>query len=111
MICWEDMYGSSSGVNEVTQGPRVKAEQVEQEEAKNWLREIELEVEAQGREWMRQRLQERLQAEADRVGSVFPPKRTEGSAPADGVVEPADGGGSASGQGLVWHRPQHGAVG
>lgn len=35
------------------------------------LREIELEVEAEGREWTRQRLQE----EADRHGEVFPPQR------------------------------------
>ena len=37
------------------------------------LREIEMEVEAEGREWTRQRLQQRLQAEADRQGGVFPP--------------------------------------
>ena len=38
------------------------------------LREIELEVEAEGREWMRRRLEERLQKEADRDGAVFPPQ-------------------------------------
>ena len=32
------------------------------------LREIELEVEAEGREWTRRRLQQRLQEEADRLG-------------------------------------------
>jgi hypothetical protein len=42
------------------------------------LREMELEVEAEGREWMRRRLQERLQAQADRVGGVFPPQRAQG---------------------------------
>lgn len=36
------------------------------------LREIELEVEAEGREWTRQRLEQRLQAEAGRPGGVFP---------------------------------------
>ena len=36
------------------------------------LREIELEVEAEGREWTRQGLQQRLQAEADLHGGVFP---------------------------------------
>lgn len=71
----------------------MKLETIEKEERKNWLREIELEVEAEGREWMRRRLQERLQAEADRDGSVFPPQRTEGSASADGMAEPADRGG------------------
>ena len=41
------------------------------------LREMELEVEAEGREWMRRRLQEKLQAQADRVGGVFPPQRAQ----------------------------------
>ncbi|MEI8292123.1 MAG: hypothetical protein WCH99_21850 [Verrucomicrobiota bacterium] len=41
------------------------------------LREIEQEVMAEGREWTRQRLQQRLQAEADRQGGVFP--RSQGS--------------------------------
>ena len=39
------------------------------------LREIELAVEAEGREWMRQRLQQELQKEADLHGGVFPPER------------------------------------
>ena len=39
------------------------------------LREIELAVEAEGREWMRQRLQQELQKEADLHGRVFPPQR------------------------------------
>ncbi len=49
------------------------------------LREMELEVEAEGREWMRRRLEEKLQAEATRQGGVFPPKRAQGvaSAPAE----------------------------
>ena len=46
------------------------------------LREMEQEVEAEGREWMRQRLQEKLQAEADRLGSVSPPERAESVASA-----------------------------
>ena len=50
------------------------------------LREIEMEVEAEGREWTRQRLQQRLQAEADRRGGVFPPQR-----PASGAsAQPPD---------------------
>jgi len=40
-----------------------------------FLREIEMEVEAEGREWTRQRLQQRLQEEADRHGEVFLPQR------------------------------------
>ena len=51
------------------------------------LREIELEVEAEGREWTRQRLQQRLQEAAHRHGEVFPPQR---SAP-DPSAHPADG--------------------
>ena len=39
------------------------------------LREIEQAVESEGREWTRQRLQQRLQEEADRLGGVFPPER------------------------------------
>ena len=44
------------------------------------LREIELEVETEMREWGRQRLQEKLQAQADQYGRVFPPKRPAGPA-------------------------------
>lgn len=40
------------------------------------LWEIEQEVLAEGQEWMRQRLQEKLQAEADQHGRVFPPQPT-----------------------------------
>ena len=43
-------------------------------EIRNRLYEIEQEVMAEGREWMRQRLQERLQDEAERDGEVFPPQ-------------------------------------
>jgi hypothetical protein len=46
------------------------------------LREIELEVEAEGREWMRQRLEKRLQKEADRDGAIFPPQPKKGPSPA-----------------------------
>jgi hypothetical protein len=46
------------------------------------LREIELTVEAEGREWMRQRLQQELQKEADLHGGVFPPERPTGGASA-----------------------------
>ncbi len=46
------------------------------------LREIELEVMAEGREWTRKRLQQRLQEEADRQGGVFPPEPKQGGASA-----------------------------
>jgi hypothetical protein len=45
----------------------------EQERPKS-LREIEREVMAEGREWTRKRLEQRLQEEADRHGGVFPPE-------------------------------------
>jgi len=41
------------------------------------LREIEAEVLEEGREWARRRLEQRLQAEADRCGGVFPPQRAQ----------------------------------
>lgn len=53
------------------------------------LREIEMEVEAEGREWMRRRLEERLQREADRANAVFPPQPKEGSSPAPKGAAPA----------------------
>ena len=46
------------------------------------LREMELAVETEGREWMRRRLEEKLQAEANRPGGVFPPERAPGVASA-----------------------------
>jgi hypothetical protein len=50
------------------------------------LREIEQEVMAEGREWTRQRLQQRLQEEANRHGGVFPPERKGG----DPSAQPPD---------------------
>jgi hypothetical protein len=43
------------------------------------LRDIELEVLAEGREWTRRRLEQRLQEEADRQGGIFPPQRSKGT--------------------------------
>ena len=43
------------------------------------LRESELEVEAEGREWMRRRLEERLQAQVEKDGAIFAPKRAQGA--------------------------------
>jgi hypothetical protein len=45
------------------------------------LREIELEVLEEGREWTRRRLEQRLQEEVNRHGGVFPPQRPKGAAP------------------------------
>lgn len=54
------------------------------------LREIEEEVEAEGREWTRRRLQERLQEEAARSGEVFPPERPPSDASAGSGDAAAD---------------------
>jgi hypothetical protein len=56
------------------------------------LMEIEQEVLAEGREWMRQRLEEKLQEEAAREGRVFPPQPAKGQAPAHGVDVDSDRG-------------------
>jgi hypothetical protein len=45
------------------------------------LREIEMEVLEEGREWTRRRLEQRLQEEANRHGGVFPPQRAKGAPP------------------------------
>jgi hypothetical protein len=50
--------------------------------AGNILLEMEMAVATEGREWMRRRLQEKLQAYADREGGVFPPQRAVGVASA-----------------------------
>jgi hypothetical protein len=50
-----------------------------------------MEVLAEGREWTRKRLEERLQQEADRHGGVFPPKRAQGKASAKKVDASAYG--------------------
>jgi len=43
--------------------------------ARNALRDMELEVEAEGREWMRRRLEDKLQAQVEEQGAIFPPER------------------------------------
>ena len=45
---------------------------IEEKKAQS-LKGIEAEVLAEGREWTRQRLQQRLQAQAEEAGAVFPP--------------------------------------
>ena len=59
------------------------------------LREIEMEVMAEGREWTRKRLEQRLQEEADRQGGVFPPQpeRRGASAPSSDATADGSGGG------------------
>jgi len=54
------------------------------------LRELELEAEAEAREYARVRLQQKLQAIADEHGGVFPPKRTSAGASAPAPDATAD---------------------
>jgi hypothetical protein len=51
--------------------------------------QIEVEVMAEGREWTRQRLEERLQQLADQHGEVFPQKPVSARASASAQVRPA----------------------
>jgi len=69
------------------------------------LREIELEVLEEGREWMRQRLERKLQEEAHRQGGVFPPQRQKGSAPTKAVHESAKRRGPSQAGGVARPRP------
>ena len=56
------------------------------------LAELELEVEAEGREWTRQRLQQRLQEEAAAHGAFFPSGRAAAAGPATSPAHPAQSG-------------------
>jgi hypothetical protein len=79
--------GSSSGKSKkINQRKRMDTEH----EQPRPLREIEMEVMAEGREWTRKRLQQRLQEEADRHGGVFPPEQKQGGASAQSSDADAD---------------------
>jgi hypothetical protein len=65
----------------------------EQKQAQT-LKEVEAEVLAEGREWTRQRLQQRLQAQAEEAGAVFPPPATPATSP-----DVAHGGGKSDSEG------------
>jgi AraC-like DNA-binding protein len=52
-----------------------------QPERPRTVRKIEMEVEAEAREWTRKRLQQRLQQEADRQGGILPPTRNDAFQP------------------------------
>ena len=47
--------------------------------AEKSLRDLELEVQAEGREWMRRRLETKLQAQVEQQGAIFPPQREKGA--------------------------------
>jgi hypothetical protein len=66
----------------VKEKPKKRNHLSSEQNAPRSLREIEMEVLAEGREWTRKRLEERLQEEANRGGGVFPPKQREGEASA-----------------------------
>lgn len=70
------------------------------------LREIELEVLEEGREWTRRRLEQKLQQEADRQGGVFPPQRPKGSPPAKAIDESAKRRGPSKAGGVARPRPK-----
>ena len=65
------------------------------------LRDIELEVLAEGREWTRRRLEQRLQEEADRQGGVFPPQRSKGASSKKRDDESTHGRRRGKGSGLA----------
>lgn len=69
------------------------------------LRDIELEVLEEGREWTRRRLEQRLQQEADRQGGVFPPQRSQGTSPTKRGDEAAHGRREGKNRGLAGKRP------
>jgi hypothetical protein len=51
------------------------------------LSELEEEVLAEGREWMRQRLQQKLQARADQISQSFSPRGAKAGATAEKKVD------------------------
>ena len=65
------------------------------------LRDIELEVLEEGREWTRRRLEQRLQEEADRQGGIFPPQRTKSSSSAKASDGAAKRGGKGKAKGMA----------
>jgi len=52
--------------------------------ARNSLRDMELAVEAEGREWMRRRLEQKLQTQVEEQGAIFPPERKKSASSAAG---------------------------
>jgi len=70
------------------------------------LKETEAQVLAEGREWMRQRLEQRLQAQARAASAVFPPTPT-----TDAAADPAHGDRRREAGGGLWARSANGSVG
>jgi hypothetical protein len=61
-------------------------------ESESSLKELEEEVLGEGREWTRQRLEQRLQQRADRIGARFSPREEAAGAPAAARPDAAYGG-------------------
>lgn len=61
----------------------------EKEPRRRSLYQMEAQIMGEGREWMRQRLQEEMQKEADRDGLIFPPQRTKDAPSAPAKNPPA----------------------
>ena len=53
------------------------------------LSEIEEEVLAEGQEWMRQRMQQKLQEQANEIGAPFPPRQSSAGSPAKAPADAA----------------------
>jgi hypothetical protein len=81
------LFGSSQNENE--RAANASTSTMKNEELLPSLTQIEAEVMAEGREWTRRRLQERLQQLADQQGEVFPPKPTAAGASAPARVSSA----------------------
>jgi hypothetical protein len=79
--------GSSSETTNETKGQSMNSDT----SARNALRDMELEVEAEGREWMRRRLQDKLQAQVEEQGAIFPPGRKESASSPAGDDATANG--------------------
>jgi hypothetical protein len=69
------------------------------------LRDIELEVLEEGREWTRRRIEQRLQEEADRQGGVFPPQREKSSPSAKATDGTANRSRKGKTKGVAGTRP------
>jgi hypothetical protein len=61
------------------------------------LQELEEEVLAEGREWMRQRLQQKLQARAERISRDFSPRGAKAGQAAEEKTNPGQQRGSGGG--------------
>jgi hypothetical protein len=69
---------------------------MKEEKKAQTLKAVEAEVLAEGREWTRQRLQQRLQAQAEEAGAVFPPPGAPATSP-----DVAHGGGKSDAEGRL----------